>query len=158
MFNESFLTKEDVTLSNHPRWNMFLWRCRESHQPAVGQRCSTANCEPLRKFDLFFTLSDYRREQRGPERCSESREKHNGQLQNWKSELQIDAISPSTVITRLEIIDCERMSMMPWPWSSWSRMFPSDRWSRSLEWSWGQFLINTCITTRSQPPADSLIT
>ena len=58
----------------------------------------------------------------------------------------------------LEIIDCERMSLMPWPWSSRSRMFPSVRWSGSLKWSWGQFLINTCIATRSQPPADSLIT
>ena len=115
MFNESFLTKEDVSAQQS---SSITCSCgdaesRVTSQPGAScQRC-TANCEPLRKFDLFFTLSDYRREQRGPERCSESREKHNGQLQNWKSELQIDAISPSTVITRLEIIDCERMSMMP---------------------------------------------
>ena len=101
------------------------------------------------------TLRDYSRESREQERCSPEK-KHNGQLQNWKSELQIAVHQQSS--DWLEIIDCERMSLMPWPWSSWSRMFPSVRWSGSLKWSWGQFLINTCITTRSQPPADSLIT
>ena len=80
--------------------NMFLWRCRESHQPWASGALRTA---ALWGNLIYFSLSVITGESREA-REMQAKKKHNGQLQNWKSELQNDAISPSTVISRLEIL------------------------------------------------------